>query len=235
MIGSHTDVLRLGAALAAVVLAVLSRGDTLMLASLLVIAAARPAAVAVVPALVAASWRWGSTSLDALAGAQAVLGPAGFVGPTTAALGTWLAAVAVLLSTTSRVGGMGLPNREAGASHLHRHLLAVAVAATVAAVAAGPAPGGRLWIRVLAGVVAWGCALGLGRLRERSAVVARVLDATAAVTGVGALIVISREAPTWAGTFDAGAARESIAIALAVTALVAVGARLRHATPQPLT
>jgi hypothetical protein len=82
-------------------LAVLSRGDALVVATLLALAAWRPLPVAALgAALVASSWRWGSTSLEALAGAQAVLGPAGWVGPTAAALSSWLAGVAVLLGAT---------------------------------------------------------------------------------------------------------------------------------------
>lgn len=82
-----TTTIRLGAAAAALLLAVLSRGDVLVLAAMLALLTWRPLpVVALVPALVAGGWRWGSTSLEAISGAQAVLGPAGTVGPTAAAV-----------------------------------------------------------------------------------------------------------------------------------------------------
>ena len=71
-----------------------------MLAALLALAAWRPLpAVAIVTALVATAWRWSSTALEDIAGAQAVLGPAGVVDPPAAAAAAWLGAVAVLLAT----------------------------------------------------------------------------------------------------------------------------------------
>ena len=109
MTSAHLERVRSAAAVAALVLAILSRGDALVLGALLVVVAWHLPALAVIPALLAASWRWGSTSLDALAGAQAVLGPAGFVGPTAAAAGSWLAAVANVLSPPPEGGGMGVP------------------------------------------------------------------------------------------------------------------------------
>ena len=105
---SPVEALRLGAAAAGLVMAALSRGDSLVVAAVLALAAWRPIPVlALAPALVASSWRWGSTSLEALSGAQAVLGPAGWVGPRTAAAASWLAAAAVLLAATRAldVGG----------------------------------------------------------------------------------------------------------------------------------
>src|SRR5438128_1803905 len=41
--------------------------------------------------------RWGSPSLTAVAGSQAVLGPGGLVGPVVAAASAWLAAAALVL------------------------------------------------------------------------------------------------------------------------------------------
>ena len=70
-----------------------------MLAALLGLAAWRPvAAAAVAAALAATAWRWSSSSLEDIAGAQAVLGPAGWVGPALGAAGSGLAALAVLLA-----------------------------------------------------------------------------------------------------------------------------------------
>ena len=250
------EVLRTAAAAAAVVLAVLSRGDVLVLGALLVVVAWRLPALAVLPALVAASWRWGSTSLDALAGAQAVLGPAGFVGPTTAAAASWLAAVAILVSSapapahvggmrsperataapnpllarlTTRVGGMRGPERATDAPNLR--LSSVAAGAGAAVVVAGPAAGGDLWIRVLAIVVASGAALLIGRARTSRPTLTRSLDALAALTSMAALATVARDAPAWAGTVDLGASAEGAAITLAVATLVVVTATLRAATP----
>ncbi|HJR26127.1 MAG TPA: hypothetical protein VJ804_11670, partial [Acidimicrobiales bacterium] len=57
----------------AVVLGVTSRGEAIVLGLLLLALELRPTTLlAVAGALLASSWRWGTTSLDALAGAQAV-------------------------------------------------------------------------------------------------------------------------------------------------------------------
>ena len=89
--------LRLGAAGAALVLGLASSGDALLLAVLLGVAAADgvvfgAAAVVALSTLV----RWGTTSLPALAGAQAVLGPAVVTGPDLA-VGASVAAAAALV------------------------------------------------------------------------------------------------------------------------------------------
>lgn len=254
MTSPSLEVLRTAAAAAAVVLAVLARGDVLVLGALLCMVAWRPPALAVLPALVAASWRWGSTSLDALAGAQAVLGPAGFVGPTAAAGASWLAAIAILLSIapthvggmrgparttaapnhllarlTTRVGGMRGPARATAAPNLL--LSGAAAGAAAAVVVAAPAAGGGLWIRVLAIVAASGAALLIGRARTSRPTVTRVLDVLAALTSVAALATVTRDAPAWAGTVDLRAGGEAVAIALAVATLVVVTSTLRATTP----
>src|SRR5690606_3159957 len=88
--------------------AALSRGDALVLGAALALAAWRPlAAVGVAAAVAASSLRWGTTSLEALAGGQEVLGPAGWVGPTSAAAASWLAAAAVLLAAGRPLAGVG--------------------------------------------------------------------------------------------------------------------------------
>ena len=46
--------------------------------------------------------RWGTTSLDAISGAQAVLGPAGVVGPPLAAASAWCGAAALVLAVPGR-------------------------------------------------------------------------------------------------------------------------------------
>lgn len=246
-----TTTIRLGAAAAALLLAVLSRGDVLVLAAMLALLAWRPLPVAaLVPALVAGGWRWGSTSLEAISGAQAVLGPAGTVGPTAAAVSAWLAAVAVVLVTpdlrTRREGGWwGRPTGAAprwvpsvaSAAPGAQLLGAAAVGATAAVLAAGPAPGGAVWARVLLAVVATVAALSVATLRRRSAETERrwptqrILDAAAAVAGIGALVLAAGDAPGWSGTFDPSAAAAGTAIGLAaavlLAALVAATAALR--------
>lgn len=235
--------IRLGAGAAALVLAVLSRGDVLVLAALLALLAWRPLALAaLVPALVAGGWRWGSTSLEAISGAQAVLGPAGTVGPTAAAVSAWLAAVAVVLVTPdlrAHVDG-GWWGRPAGARPrwvpsfasappAAQLLGAAAAGASAAIMAAGPAPGGAVWARVLLAVVATVAALAVATRRRRSETVrrwstSRVLDAAAAVTGIGALGLAAGDAPGWSGTFDPSAAAAGIAIALAAAGLLVTAA-----------
>jgi len=214
---TEPTVLRAAAAGAAAVLAITSSGDALVLAAALGLAAWRPApALAVSAALVATSWRWGSSSLEAVAGAQAVLGPAGWVGPTMAAVGCWLSAVALVAATP------GLSAR------VPRAVAAVASGAAAAVVVAGPAPGGDIWVRILGTVVAAGLALVLAWGRTRSVRARVVLDAVALVAGVAALVVVGREAGGWASTLSSEALREGIAVAVAATAVVLV-IRLGHA------
>jgi len=211
---THLDRLRTGAALAAVVLAVLSRGDTLSLAAALVVVAWRPAALSVVLALVATAWRWGSTSLEAIAGAQAVLGSAATVGPSGAATAAVLAALTLLLAAPRAISP-GAPRRL---------LLALATGVAVGVVLAGPGPGGDLWQRVVVSLGAACAAFELARLRGRASV-DRVVDGLCAAAAVGTLIAVSRDAPGWSGTIDGSAALEGAAITLAAMALVSVGHR----------
>jgi hypothetical protein len=220
------------AAAAALVLAVLSRGDGLVLAVLLAAGAWRPLALgATVPALVAATWRWGSSSLEALAGAQAVLGPAGWVGPPRSAAASWLAALALVLAAPAalqRVGGRTARWARAGAPNLGRSgalLLAAATGTAAAAVVAGPAPGGDVWVRVVAGALATGLAALVGALRRRSPRWSLALDAAAIAAGVAALVLVSGAAPTWSGTLDGSVAANGAAVALAVAMAASVGAR----------
>lgn len=211
---AQVDRLRTGAALAAVVLALLSRGDTSVLAVALVTAAWRPAAVSVVVALLAASWRWGSTSLEAIAGAQSVLGPAVLVGPTSAAAAAGLAAVTLLLAAP----------RPISSSAAGRLLVALASGSSVGVVLAGSGPGGDLWQRMVVSMGATGAVLWLGWLRDRRAS-DRALDALSAVVAMGTLLAVALDAPGWAGTLDGAAALEGVAIMAAAVALVTVGHR----------
>lgn len=90
---------------AAAVVALTSSGDAFFLAALLGLVAA-DIAVAGVGALVAMSLtiRYGTSSLAAAAGAQAVLGPGGLVGDPLSAAAAWLGALALAF-----VGPRGLP------------------------------------------------------------------------------------------------------------------------------
>jgi hypothetical protein len=207
-------------ALAALVLAVSSRGDTVVLGLLLLALGPRPAAlVAVGGALVASAWRWGDSSLEALAGAQAVLGPAGGVGPAPAAAGSWLAAAALLLAVARRPEPWS----------------AAAVGAAAAAVVAGPAPGGELPVRVIVGVGVAAGAFALGHLRVAHRTLDRLLAGVAALAGVGAVAAVAPDAPTWPPSTELdlvaeGALLAAATVAVALTAL-AVLARARWSTP----
>ena len=94
---------RRAALVAAAAVAVTSSGDVVLLAVLLGLAAGDlMAAAAASLALVALAVLWGSTSLDAISGAQAVLGPGGLVGPAVAAVATWAAGVALVFAGPRR-------------------------------------------------------------------------------------------------------------------------------------
>ena len=131
----------LGSATGAALLAVTVTGDALFLGVVLGVAALDAVAGATaVLAGIGVLGRWGSTSLAALAGGQAVLGPAGWTGPATAVLSSWAAAAAlVLVAPRERVP-------------------AAAFGLFAAAVVAGPAVTdvsdvGALALRVVASVV----------------------------------------------------------------------------------
>jgi len=201
--------LRLAAVAGALVLAVTSRGDAVVLAALLALAAWRPApAISVGAALVATSWRWGSSSLEAIAGAQAVLGPAGWVGPTLAAVGSWLAAIAVVAASPALIG------------RGPRLVSAAASGAVAAVVVAGPAPGGDLWARAFVGVVGAGLAYVIVAQRFARSRAQVVADAVALLTAGAAVVCVGQEADGWAGTLSADAARDGAVVAAAVAGVV---------------
>lgn len=139
--------LGLAALAGATALAATSSGDVVLLAVLLGLAAADlTAGVTAALALVAVAVRWGSTSLDAIAGAQAVLGAGGLVGPAAAVAAAWAAGAALVLA----------PRRE---------WQTVAFGAAAALCVAGPSVAGPGDAAVrAAGVIAGvGAALVLGR------------------------------------------------------------------------
>lgn len=199
------------AAAAAVVLLGASRGDATVAGVVLLVVVPRPATVpAVAGALVASSWRWGTSSLEALAGAQAVLGPAGGVGPTAAAVGSWLAGAALLLAL----------------ARYDEALTAAAVGAAVSAVVAGPAPGGELPVRVLAGVGVALAAYGLGRARVGAPRLDAALAWLGAAAGVGAVLAVAPDAPRWPPVVRGHEVLEGAVLAVAAALAVHVATAL---------
>jgi len=92
------------AASAALAVAVMGRGDLLLLGVLLAVALVdRRSSVAALLAAAAVSTRWGTTSAETITGATSTLGTAVRVGPPLAAAALGLAAAALLLS------GLGVP------------------------------------------------------------------------------------------------------------------------------
>jgi hypothetical protein len=165
---SGTELLRFGAAGATAVLLLTSSGDLFIVAALLGLAALDASAAALTgAAFVATLLRWDSSSLAALAGAQAVLGPAVVVAPIAASVSVAAATFAVL--SAAPTGPWAVP---------------FGLAAGV--VAAGPAATSpsRFVIRAAAAAVAVGAALLLGqrvdatRRRRLGAVAAAVAVAT---------------------------------------------------------
>jgi hypothetical protein len=138
-------------------LATTSRGDVFVLALLLAFGAGRRlCGLAAGAALAAALVRWGSPALGAIAGGQAVLGPAGWTGSSLAVASAWLGALALVLAAVS------LDKRRWVVSALSVSPFAIAAADVVV----GPAPGGALLLRVLASVVALGVTTLLARWRS---------------------------------------------------------------------
>ena len=220
--------LRTAALTAALLLAALSRGDALVLALLLALAAWRPLpAVAIVSALVATAWRWSSTALEDIAGAQAVLGPAGLVDPPAAAVAAWLGAVAVLLATPD----LRLPPEEdPGGRWARRVVIGVPVlahAATAAVIVAGPSVGGAVWARLLA--VAVGMVAVVAVRRWVPAARLTLVEAIAALAGLVSLVLVSIDAPTLDDVANLGAAGEGVVIAVAAGLLAwATAAAVTH-------
>jgi hypothetical protein len=154
---------------AALVLAATSRGDVTVLALLLAFGAAtRASGLASATALFGALVRWGSPSLGAIAGAQAVLGPAGWTGSALAIGSAWLAAGALVLAA--------VPIERTRAWVVAASTAPFGIAA--ADLVVGPAPGGALALRVLGSAVAVAITTAVARRRAlpRTAVVLGVLS-----------------------------------------------------------
>jgi hypothetical protein len=155
------------------VLAFTSKGDVTVLAAVLAVGATTwPSTASVVLGLATASLRVGATSMRAIAGAQSVLGPAGWNGSSKGVAASWLAAFAVLCAARP-LAGIGarwapLP-------------VGLAFGATAAAIVAGPGPGGSLAVRFIATVVATAAAAAVIVMRSRRTTGER----TAATAGIG--------------------------------------------------
>ena len=157
----------------AVVLAVGGQGQLAVAVVLAVLALGAPlAGAAMLVASAAVATRWGSVTLDAVVGAQHVLGPGGTVGAATDAAACWAAAAAFVLATRRRRDRPALVGLVPGAA-----LAAVAVAA------AGALPTGAL--RVLATVGATALAFGVSVVRDR--VGDRALDVLAVLAALASL------------------------------------------------
>jgi hypothetical protein len=151
------DALRVALLAAAFVLAVSSRGDLVVLTAMLGLGVGRPAsALAAAGALAATLVRWGSPSLEAIAGAQAVVGPAGWTGSNVAVAAVWLAGAALVLASRPRRRGTPLSTAIAAAP------FAVAAADVVV----GPSAGGAIVLRVAGSVVAVVLAVAASRWRR---------------------------------------------------------------------
>jgi hypothetical protein len=192
--------------------------------------------------LAASAWRWSSTALEDIAGAQAVLGPAGAVDPASAAVAAWLGALAIVLATPNLLEAWLFEKADAGAISrdappwLRQGLAwlpAGAFGASAATVVAGPAVSDDLWIRVAATIVAIALAWGTSK-RRRVLHHPLVLDAVAAVLGAASLGLVGIDAPPLSGIVDADALVEGVVLAAAVGLLaVAVTAAVRFVGRPP--
>jgi hypothetical protein len=179
------------AGLATAVLAGSSTGSLVLAALLIGVAATdRRAAGAALLAVAATAIRFRTASFDDLAGIQSVLGPAGTVGPTTAAASAWAAAAAVVLSARTPVALTPAPGAGRAAAILRRlPALAPALACGLlaAALVAGPGPSDlrlRIGASVVAVVVALGVAVASSRPRSE-----RLVPWVALLAGVVAVVL----------------------------------------------
>lgn len=92
----------MAATAAALTLILSSSGDALLVAVLVGLAAMDVAVAGIgVLAALAVLGRWGTTSLSALAGLQAVVGPAGLRGEAVGASSSWVAALALVVASAA--------------------------------------------------------------------------------------------------------------------------------------
>jgi hypothetical protein len=162
--------LRLTTAVVAVAVAVVAHGPAIVLAVLVAVTLGYPLGAATAGlAFVAATIRWGSGWLVAVAGAQAVLGPAITVGPAAAATSSWLAAASLVAA---------VPDRSL--------VSATGVGVAAALLAAGPGGWDGVAVRVLATVIAIAATVAAGRVGHARA---RALGAIALAVGAVVLAV----------------------------------------------
>jgi hypothetical protein len=157
--------LTLGAAAAAAAVALLSVGDVFAVALLLALVARRPAPAAVAFFVAGAVLvRWGSSSLAALAGAQAVFGPAVFVGNGAEAASAGLGGVALLAAVpVPGVAAAAVAGAAAPRPGLEASVAAAPFGLMAAAVAVGPAYGGDPVLRVVTSVLGVLAAVAIAR------------------------------------------------------------------------
>jgi hypothetical protein len=161
----------IGAAMATVIMVVTSTGDIILLGALLGLAACDAVAGGVaILAGISVIGRWGTSSLAALAGGQAVVGAAGWTGSDLLVASSWCGALALLL-----VCPPGLAP-------------AAAFGATAAQLVAGPALGegssaGAIALRILAPLGGMAGAIAMARLVPPS--VARTVALAVGVAAAG--------------------------------------------------
>lgn len=186
------------AAAAGAGLAVSATGSMLVAAVLLGIATRdRWSGFAAVAAVVAVAVRFGTTDFGDVAGIQSVLGPAGIVGPTTAAASAWVGAAAVVFASAPTLPP-ARPRSPVAADAEHdllepavpttvmRLLVALAGGSLAAAVVAGPGPGGGLAVRIGATVAATVLCGVVGRI-ARASRLGTIRTVLAVVAGLAAV------------------------------------------------
>lgn len=154
-------------------MALSSTGDLVLLAVLVGLAGYDLASGGVAVVAVASGViRWGTTSLASLAGAQAVVGAAGWTGSAAEVASSWLAAGALVVACPGP--GPHRPGDGPETSFVGGIAPAVACGAVAAQLVAGaalsssPSPG-AVAVRVVAPVAGAALALACGRLLPRSA------------------------------------------------------------------
>lgn len=151
-----------------------SSGEVVLLGALMAVAGGTPGgAGTVVLALVAVALRWGETSLDAISGAQSVLGAGGVVGPALAAASSWCAAAALVLGNP---GAWATP--------------AFGLVAGLAVAGPGAQDPGHLALRVAAALVAVVLASAVARGTTRRPARRRPLQALALILAAAAVVLV---------------------------------------------
>lgn len=148
--------LRLIAATSAVVLALSSKGDITILVTLLAfVSHERKSTLGILAVGASVVFRYGTSSLEALAGAQSVLGPAGLVGPTGLALSAWLGSLCLLCAGfglgTTPLRGDGVEASQA--QGLPPSLVALALGASASVLTVGPSISRGLLLRAVSTAV----------------------------------------------------------------------------------